>query len=635
MQLSIEEYLKECWKNKQEVIDVSAYKLNEEELNKVIFGIHYENPEYYWVLRNTAINKDEETGFVKTYYQYYEGTTGKPLDRSEELEREWEVVKEKTKYCKTDIEKALVVHEHLCDTIVYSSRLQAAAHDIEGAIFEKEAVCEGYALAYKYYMNRLEIPCKIVSGTSNGQSHAWNQIQLNGNWYMVDPTWDDVANSHDVKHQYFLCSENKFPNHVWNKESELYETCSDTTYDNLDWKNDLQGMYAYQGGLYRSKSLIVGGKEVSGIWRIEAENIEKEAELVLPITDQWQLNSVNVVRGYSQLSYYDGMLYYNTPRAVWRWNFDPESEPEKVFELDQSIPGEIWDAEAANGKIYYETGVYEKGERQKGQYVFDEDYRKAKHPIAVTKPVMTVVMGGENVFLQSAAPGNVTYTSKNPEICDVQVVWKDESCQLIPKKAGETIVTVHADPTDHYAEGAVDVKVIVKERDDIEEKITLQYEAGDGGSIAAVDAATGKILENGAKIKPNAEVQFTASPNSGYSVKNWVVNGEVYKENGIVYTGMELKRAITASSDSVKVEFVKDEPAFVKGDVNLSGKVEIGDVREALRSICKKTELTALQKQAADVNENGNVDIEDLRKILRFVCGKIDQLNMEESGASK
>ena len=228
-------------------------------------------------------------------------------------------------------------------------------------------------------------------------------------------------------------------------------------------------MYAYQGGLYRSKSLIVGGKEVSGIWRIDAENIEKEAELVLPITDQWQLNSVNVVRGYSQLSYYDGMLYYNTPQAVWRWNFDPESEPEKVFELDQSIPGEIWDAEAANGKIYYETGVYEKGERQKGQYVFDEDYRKAKHPIAVTKPVMTVVMGGENVFLQSAAPGNVTYTSKNPEICDVQVVWKDESCQLIPKKAGETIVTVHADPTDHYAEGAVDVKVIVKERDDNEE----------------------------------------------------------------------------------------------------------------------------------------------------------------------
>ena len=59
--------------------------------------------------------------------------------------------------------------------------------------------------------------------------------------------------------------------------------------------------------------------------------------------------------------------------------------------------------------------------------MFDEDYRKAKHPIAVTKPVMTVVMGGENVFLQSAAPGNVTYTSKNPEICDGFSCVEDES----------------------------------------------------------------------------------------------------------------------------------------------------------------------------------------------------------------
>ena len=79
VQLSIEEYLKECWKNKQEVIDVSAYKLNEEELNKVIFGIHYENPEYYWVLRNTAINKDEETGFVKNVLSILRGNDGKNL----------------------------------------------------------------------------------------------------------------------------------------------------------------------------------------------------------------------------------------------------------------------------------------------------------------------------------------------------------------------------------------------------------------------------------------------------------------------------------------------------------------------------------------------------------------------------
>lgn len=84
------------------------------------------------------------------------------------------------------------MHDHLVRTIQYSASLGAfVAHDIEGAIFEKKCVCEGYALAYKYYMNRLNIPCKVVSGVSKGQPHAWNQIKINGKWYFVDATWDD------------------------------------------------------------------------------------------------------------------------------------------------------------------------------------------------------------------------------------------------------------------------------------------------------------------------------------------------------------------------------------------------------------------------------------------------------------
>lgn len=48
---------------------------------------------------------------------------------------------------------------------------------------------------------------------------------------------DDVANSHDVKHQYFFMAVRiSFRIMYGTKESELYETCSDTTYDNLDWK---------------------------------------------------------------------------------------------------------------------------------------------------------------------------------------------------------------------------------------------------------------------------------------------------------------------------------------------------------------------------------------------------------------
>ena len=86
--LPLDQYLKDCWAKKQTAIDLTAYKITHEELNKVIFGIHYEEPEYYWTIRNDITDTDPQTGLLKTYYPYYSGETGSPFDRTEELERE-------------------------------------------------------------------------------------------------------------------------------------------------------------------------------------------------------------------------------------------------------------------------------------------------------------------------------------------------------------------------------------------------------------------------------------------------------------------------------------------------------------------------------------------------------------------
>jgi len=632
--IPIEEYLKKCWKEKQEKIDISAYKLTSDDLIATLTRIHYANPEYYWAFRKYNIEKDKENNsIVKYYYPLYLGSGDGPYDRSEELEREWEIVKEKTKDCETDLEKVIVVHEHLVDTISYSwNGFGGIGNSIEGAILEKQAVCEGYALAFKYYMNRLNIPCNAMGGSSKNQAHAWNQVQINGKWYLLDITWDDPAGKlpsdlHRVLHTYLLSSESKFnTDHFPNNTNGTVEPCTDTTYDNAKWKSCGRGMCAYKGGIYYPGWDMIDNKLECGIWRYDAKNPEKPVELVCKIDDQWNIKAGEKAPGAAEIAYYNGALYYNTPKAIWKWNFDPKAEPEKVLSLEENDTREIWDLDIANGKIYYETGVFMDGVRDQRKHVLDANYQKVKHPIAVADMEMTVEVGQKDVFVRAEAPGNITYTSKNPEICEVGEGYEDKSRVLHFKKPGETVVTVHADATDHYLEGSVDVKIIVKGESGTEEKIQLQYEAGANGSLKAVNAASDEALANGAQIAPNTEVEFTATPNKGYSVKNWIVNGVVYEENGQVYTGMTLKRAIRSDSDRVQVEFVKDEVEFVKGDVNLSGKVEIGDVREALRSICKKAELTEAQKQAADVNGNGTVDIEDLRKILRVVCGKIESL---------
>lgn len=53
---------------------------------------------------------------------------------------------------------------------------------------QHETVCAGYAQAYSLLCNALDIDTITVTS----QGHQWNQTRLNGNWYVVDCTWDDI-----------------------------------------------------------------------------------------------------------------------------------------------------------------------------------------------------------------------------------------------------------------------------------------------------------------------------------------------------------------------------------------------------------------------------------------------------------
>lgn len=58
-----------------------------------------------------------------------------------------------------------------------------------GVFVDGNAVCQGYALAFKVLLDRAGVPCCYV--TSDTMHHAWNMVQLDENWYHVDVTWGD------------------------------------------------------------------------------------------------------------------------------------------------------------------------------------------------------------------------------------------------------------------------------------------------------------------------------------------------------------------------------------------------------------------------------------------------------------
>jgi hypothetical protein len=181
----------------------------------------------------------------------------------------------------SDLEKALVLHDYLVTTCAYNWDVatgksisdDSSAYTAYGALVNHDAVCQGYALAYKQLLSEVGIPCTMAS--SDSMNHAWNLISLNGKWYHVDATWDDPTPDCEgmVYHTYFLQSDSTMQakdHYGWSASVQ----CSDTTYESgyafndavsaLHWWNNMYYYVEpsrYSGVIYRVGSSLRGASQ--------------------------------------------------------------------------------------------------------------------------------------------------------------------------------------------------------------------------------------------------------------------------------------------------------------------------------------------------------------------------------------
>ena len=111
------------------------------------------------------------------------------------------------------------VHDFLVNHCEYDKQdVNGNNHNVYGTLTSGICVCEGYARAFKYILDEMNIPCIMVCGTginSSGQteSHAWNYVKVDGQWYAVDTTWDDPViigggQQRTISTKYFLVGSN-------------------------------------------------------------------------------------------------------------------------------------------------------------------------------------------------------------------------------------------------------------------------------------------------------------------------------------------------------------------------------------------------------------------------------------------
>ena len=105
-----------------------------------------------------------------------------------------------------------------------------------GIMMDHAGVCESYTESMQVLCHAMGIQCVTIQGKAEGGGHKWDAVQLDGEWYMCDVTFDDpVGGDPDVAyHDYFNRTEKWFKDHghYWGKDTQRLPLpkCNGTKY---------------------------------------------------------------------------------------------------------------------------------------------------------------------------------------------------------------------------------------------------------------------------------------------------------------------------------------------------------------------------------------------------------------------
>jgi len=137
----------------------------------------------------------------------------------------------------TDYEKCVTIHDFLCTNVAYDMDLLNALNTsftfdlgitAYGALIDHNTICQGYADAFDMLTSMLGMNCTQIYGTGSGELHNWNMIELDGNWYHVDCTFDRNLSGPASTKYLFATGTQMRMTHTWD-----YEAYPEATDDSL------------------------------------------------------------------------------------------------------------------------------------------------------------------------------------------------------------------------------------------------------------------------------------------------------------------------------------------------------------------------------------------------------------------
>ncbi len=310
----------------EENIDIRQYNVSTSSLSLLVNGLISNEP----MMFNFNTCKYYYTDKVLSVVPTYRMTQEEYEEKLEFIQTEIQAILDTIPEGLDDYEKALYLHDYIALNFCYD--LTYTIRTLDGFLEEKTGVCAAYVLLYDELLTRIGIENYAVHSAS--LNHVWNQIKINDNWYHVDITWDDPVGSYDVTdkgyyarawHDDFLESDAAImASHATDIESKY--PCTDTTFDNLSWKNKY-----YPVGFANGNTYIL---EDDNIWLLDIKTGNKN--LVYDTNTEIYRSEITgkIYMNYPYFGSYNNKLIYHNGESLL--SYDPQTNTTEVLHTPET-----------------------------------------------------------------------------------------------------------------------------------------------------------------------------------------------------------------------------------------------------------------------------------------------------------
>ena len=534
----------------------------------------------------------------------------------------------------TEVEKALKLHDYIVLNTKYdlSGEIEdyndgISAYDI---LVMGNGVCQGYAQAYGYLLDRIGIESMMV--TSEIMAHAWNLVKIDGEWYHVDVTWDDPVPDAvgRVNHSYFMLSDSAIlcesdtratAHHDWDSEGV---TAQSTKYDDAFWGKVGTEIFIDNGQWYFISDTGEYSTYVEGSGQVNTNvSLDEERWYVWNEPDQFWTGK------YTSLIVSGGKVYYNTPTMIYSMNLDGSCKEGLKYVNPYETDGYMYGLVLENDKLY---AVIKQAPTDEGKLVEVMDLHLENYSYIATmlKSIEDMNDGESTVFDMTEER---VFPSQALELIkgrDIEVVLEVDtySWAINGQSVGSSATRdINLEINKNQGEVPEDMLTDIAQGKDTVE-LDLEHN-GEFGFVADISYNIGSEFSE----RPATLYYYNEAENKMDKVQEVVINNE-----GAVTISLNHASSYVVVMDNVSVppnDMYKDPQTTTDsmqqlpqqetaiGDVSGDGEIDLTDLTKISLHLLNDAKIADELIKYADVTFDGIVDLCDLATMKQYIIKDI------------